>query len=282
MRVLIVGGTSSLGKALLPVLSEFAEVMTAGRTDSDFHIDLCDPIEKIIIPPNIDVVINTSAHFGGTDFQQILQAEDVNVLGVLKLCHACHEAKVKHFISISSTSAYLKDDSEYYGIYSITKKQSDEILLLFCSSVKFPLTILRPSQIYGNQNMYRKRQPFLYAAIDKAQVNEDITIYGNNDPLRNYIHIDDLTQIISIVASKRIEGIYSCTTTPDVSLSQIANAGIKSFSSTSRVHFLKEMKNIPDNVFPYDDLLYKKIGFFPQITIEEGVQRIANYRENKL
>src|SRR4029077_13208364 len=122
--------------------------------------------------------------------------EDVNVLGTLKLCQACTRAKVKHLISISSTSAYLMPASPYYSIYSLSKKQSDEVAQLFCSSFGLPCAILRPSQIYGSEDTFRKHQPFLYTAIDRAERGEEITIYGDHDALRNYIHVDDVCQII--------------------------------------------------------------------------------------
>jgi nucleoside-diphosphate-sugar epimerase len=282
MRILIVGGTSSLAQALKPVLSEFAEVVTAGRSGCDIHMDLSDPIEKIEIPQHIDVVINNAVHFGGIDYGQMYMAENVNVLGPLKLCQASLKAKVKHFISISSIFACLDATSDYFGIYALSKKQSDEVIELFCSLVNLPYTILRPSQIYGDEDIFKKRQPFLYMTIDKAARSEDITIYGVHDALRNYIHINDLTKIISMVVTKQVQGLYACTNAVDVSFSQIANAAINAFSSSSKVVFLKEMKSIKDNVFAYNDSLYKKINCFPQISIEEGMKRIANYRVSKL
>jgi nucleoside-diphosphate-sugar epimerase len=118
----------------------------------------------------------------------------------------------------------------------------------------------------------------LYAAIDKAERSEDITIYGANDALRNYIHAGDFTKIISAVVIKQVEGLYACTNPIDIRLSQIANAAIDAFCSSGRVIFLKDMEDIQDNVFPYDDSLYRTIEYFPQISIEEGVKRIAAYR----
>jgi nucleoside-diphosphate-sugar epimerase len=281
MRILIIGGSSSLAHALRPVLSEFAEVITAGRTGSDVHLDLSEPLDEMELPKDIDVVINTAAHFGGKDYEQMYLAESINVLGTLKLCQVCSKAKVRHLVNISSTSAYLGAASDYYGIYALSKRQADEVLQLFCSSFNLPCTILRPSQLYGNEDMFRKHQPFLYTAIDKAERAEDITIYGTNDALRNYIHIDDFTKIISLIVRERVEGLYVCTNAIDVSLSQIANAAIDAFCSASRVVFLRDMEIIQDNVFPYDDSLYKKIKYFPQIFMEEGVKRIAAYRISK-
>lgn len=281
MRILIVGGTSSLAHALKPVLAEFAEVITAGRSGCDMYMDLSDPVEKIELPKYIDVVINTAAHFGGDDYGQIYQAENVNVLGALKLCQVCLTARVQHLVHISSTSAYLGTTSDYYGIYALSKKQSDEVVQLFYSSFKLPCAILRPSQLYGNEDSFRKHQPFLYTAIEKAEKNEDITIYGTHDALRNYIHVDDFAKLISLVVVKRVEGLHSCTNAIDVSLSQVANAVISAFCCDSRVVYLKDMGDIQDNVFPYDDSLYSQINYFPRISIEEGVKSIAAYRLSK-
>lgn len=275
MRVLIVGGTSSLAKALKPVFSEFSDVLTSGRSGCDIQMDLCESVENIEIPKDIDVVINTAAHFGGDEYDQIYQAEFINVLGVLKLCQACVRSKVKHLIHISSTSACLEPESKYFGIYSISKKHSDEIVQMFCAQFNLPYTIIRPSQLYGNDNGFRKHRRFLYEAIDKAKRNEDIGIFGVNDALRNYIHIDDFTEIISRIVTAKIVGIYLCTNQIDVSLSEVANTVIEAFHSESRVIFISGVEDVENNVFPYDDTLFKKINYHPQIPIMVGISKIA-------
>lgn len=279
MKILIVGGTSSLSCALKPVLREFDEVITAGRKNCDIALDLSDPIEKIYLPDNIDTIVHTASHFGGKAEEEILAAENVNVLGTLKLCQAALQAKVKHFVFISSIFSRLNQNSEYYSIYALSKKHAEEMALFYCLSHSLSLTILRPSQLYGNENSFKVHQPFLYTIVDKAEKGEDITIYGSNDALRNYIHIDDMTNIITRVVKKKIEGIYSCQYIMNLTYSQIAKAALLAFNSKGNVHFLNDKPNIPDNVFVIDDSLYKKIGFYPQISIEEGMKKIALYRK---
>jgi len=278
MKTLIIGGTSLLGMALKPVLSGFSEVITAGRKNCDIYIDLNDPIGKITVPANTDTVIHTAAHFGGRSAQEIVEAETVNVLGTLKLCQAAVQAKSKHFIFISSIYASLNENAAQYSIYALSKKHAEEIAKFYCSAHDLPLTILRPSQVYGSQDSFRRHQPFFYTMIDTAAKGDDINLYGSNDPLRNYIHIEDLINIIAKVVQNKIEGVYSCTQMTDVTYSQIAKAAFAAFNSKGSVHFLKDKPNIPDNIFDKDDELYKKINFFPTISIEEGVKKIA---ENK-
>ena len=268
-----------MGRALGPVLSAFSEVITAGRKYCDINLDLNDPIEKISLPRDIDVVIHTAAHFGGKTPKEILEAEDVNVLGTLKLCQAAVRAKARMFILISSIFSCLNKNSAHYSIYALSKKHSEEIAEFYCSTHSLSLTILKPSQLYGNGDNFRVHQPFFYAIVDKAEKGEDITIYGSHDALRNYIHVDDLTNIISRVVHNKIEGIYPCMHTTDVTFSQIAKAALSAFNSKGKIQFLKEKADIPDNIFKKDTSLYKKIGFYPQISIEDGMKRIALYRK---
>jgi len=89
MRILIVGGNSTLARALIPVLAQFAEVITAGRSGCDVRIDLSNDIDARQMPRDIDVLVNAAASFGTTDAASIYQTEQTNVLGALRLCQLC-------------------------------------------------------------------------------------------------------------------------------------------------------------------------------------------------
>ncbi len=99
MKVLIVGGNSSLARGLLPALARFAEVVTAGRSNCDLELDLAGAIH---IPNGFDAVVNTAAHLGGSTPEALEKAEETNVLGLLRLGRACVEAGVGHLVQVSS------------------------------------------------------------------------------------------------------------------------------------------------------------------------------------
>jgi nucleoside-diphosphate-sugar epimerase len=282
LKILIVGGKSSLGIALKEVLGNTHEVITAGRFGCDIAMDLANPLQSIIIPFNTDVVIHAAASFGGKTPEQIIECESVNVLGTAKLCNAALQAKTRHFIFISSIFTLLPVQSDFYNIYAISKKQAEELASYFCALFSIPLTILRPSQIYGSTENFRKHQPFFYSIIDKAVRNEDIMLYGNHDALRNYIYIDDLVEIISLIIQKGVEGVYSCAHPENISYSTIAKSSISAFESKSQVFFLKDKPNMPDNVFEWDSSIYDKIDFIPRVNILEGMRMIRTERERHL
>ena len=279
MKILIVGGSSSLAQVLRPVLSSFAEVMTAGRSGCDIALDLSWDDDEIQLPQGLDVVIHLAAHFGGMDFAGILGAEHVNVLGSLKLCHAAKRAGVEHLVQVSSIFAGLGEDSPFFSSYALSKRHAEDVTRLYCSRANLPLAILRPAQIYGVGATFRKHQPFLYGILDKVEKSEEIVFYGSNDARRNLIHAEDVAELIARVVRLRIQGLYSCPNPVNVRYSEIAAAAINAFRSSSVVRFAPDKPDILDNPFAPDDRLYRQIEFFPRVSLDLGMEKEAAYRK---
>jgi nucleoside-diphosphate-sugar epimerase len=278
MRICIVGGTSSLGLTLKPALSTFSEVITAGRNNCDVTIDLSDINKTIVLPPNLDTVIHTSAMFGGVTDRDIIDTEILNVIGTLRLCQAAQQAKVKHFIFVSSIYATLPETSRNFSIYALSKRQAEENARFYCGLHNMSLTILQPAPLYGNSERLLQHQPFLNTIISSAETGRDISIYGEYDALRNYLHVEDLAEVLVRVIKQNIVGTYTCTAHINVSCSQIALAALAAFESKASLQFIKDKPAMSDNIFPKDEVLYNIIGFYPGISIEEGMMKIKNYR----
>jgi nucleoside-diphosphate-sugar epimerase len=276
MRVLLVGGTSSLAQTLIPLLRERCELLTAGRKGCDVELDLCS--RDIQIPDGIDCVVNMAAAFGGKEFSDTLQAMDVNVLGVMRLCHASAKASARHLVHISSIFSDLGRESPFFGAYSLSKRHSEDVAQLCGREFHLPVAVLKPSQIYGVGPGFRRHQPFLYTIMDKAQSHEDINLFGSNDPLRNFIHAEDVAKLISAAVAMKIEGTYPCVHPDNVTYSQIAAAAISAFESNSRVTFLKDKPDIPSNGFACDEKLFRLLDYFPRISIAQGMQMEAARR----
>ena len=277
-RIVVIGGTSSLAQHLMPVLSKDNVVISMGRKNCDIHCDLLEKTDSFALPENADVVVHIAASFEGNTDEEIIKTEETNALGTLKVCMSVYKAKVKHLIVISSLSAVLDENSLYYNIYSISKRHSEELAVYYCSHKKIPLTILRPSQIYDEKGCFRKHQPLLYLMADNAQLGKDINIYGSNDALRNYIHVEDMVEIITRTIKTGCTGVYSCTNPKDVKLSDVAQGALSVFNKGGKIVFLNNKKDIPDNVFYNDTVLYEKIKFYPQIDLIAGMKKIYHYR----
>lgn len=274
-KIVVIGANSALAKDVIPALAKDNEIITAGRTNCDIY---CDVTKAVQLPEGTDVVINFAAHFGGPSDQDIYDAIDANVLGALRICEAARTAHVWQIIMISSIFATLPVDSSSYSIYALTKKQADEVAAYYCQIHNIPLTILRPSRIYGDSDAFRKNQPFLYQIADNARDHEKISIYGTHDAKRNYIHSNDIAEILRRAIDKQLTGIYNTVYPVNVTYSQIVRAAQETYGA-GELGFDKEKPDIPDDVFPLDTTLYDKINYQPQISPQTGIRRIKEYRE---
>ena len=114
--------------------------------------------------------------------------------------------------------------------------------------------------------------------MDKAENNEEIVFYGTNDAQRNLIHAEDVADVIARVVLQKLEGTYSCVSPVNVRYSEIAQVAIAAFDSRSTIRFLPDKPDIPDNACIADDRLNRQIGFFPRISLADGMAKEAAHR----
>lgn len=269
MKILLVGARSSLAHALMPYLSAFGQVTTAGRGGCDVTVDLA---AEVALNDTYDAIVNCAAHFGGSSAQSVIDAVNVNVLGPMRLCRAAGSAHVLH---VSTIFAELDQASPFFGSYALSKRQGDEAAQLFAAAAGLPLTIIRPAQLYGMGEPGRAHQPFLYSIMDKAERNDDIVVHGCRDALRNFLHVDDCARLIALAVQQRVTGMYRCVHPENLPYSRIIRAVIDAFASSSEVRVDAAKPDIPDNAFAPDDTLYRLLGAAPRISIEQGMRQQA-------
>lgn len=281
MRVLIVGGNSSLARVLIPILSEFAEIFTAGRSGCDIRLDLSESLTQLQLPQGIDVLINTAATFDSTNQGMLYEAECINAMGTLKLCQLCTDTGISHMVQISSIFADLDTRSPFFNAYALSKRHADELAQHYSDKTCLSLTIIRPSQFYGIGPAFREHQPFFFSMIDKVAKGEDVTIYGKHDARRNFIHVEDVANVIAQAVLKKTFGNFSCMQLEPVRYSDIVRAAAAAFKSNSQIRFLVEHKDIADNVFPFDNTLFELLDYYPRISLAQGMVKEAQYRKHK-
>jgi nucleoside-diphosphate-sugar epimerase len=274
MKALIVGGNSSLGRALVQQWRPQAEVIVAGRGTSELAVDLATPLPPL--PAGLDVVVNTAAHFGGKQPSDIAAAVEVNVVGALRLAEACRRAGAARLVHVSTIFAELPVDSPLQSAYATTKRQADELLQMACASSGLPLTIVRPSQFVGVGQALRRHQPFLATLFDKASRGEAIEIWGRGTTRRNYIHVADVARAIAGLTEQGLDGVYACQSLQDVSMAEVASAAIEAFGGRSTLRFLEDKPDLPNNTLPIAPRLHELLGFSPSISLRECFAAEAN------
>lgn len=279
MRVLIIGGSSVIGKALAARLADIAEVRLAGRRDADLYFDLSEWREIPDVQESFDVVIHVAADFGGSQDEDFVRAELVNSVGTLSVCSLARRTQAKHFVLISSIFATYALGDQHYGIYALSKRHGEEVAQLFCAKRGIGLSILRPTQVYDDEGACRRHQSLFYLVADRAQGGQEIVFYGTHDAWRNYLHIEDLAEICLRVVARRCTGIYACAHPRSVRLTEIASAAFAAFEQSEKVRFLTDKPDLADVPEIRDYALYDCVEYYPRIDIVQGYRRIKEYRE---
>ena len=185
---------------------------------------------------------------------------------------------VKHFVFISSIFAHLDKSAPLYSIYGISKRHAEEIIEYCLNRDNIPYTILRPSQLYGNEAAFINHHPFLYHIIKTASQGQKISLFGEYGGLSNFLHVKDFAEIIYRVVTKKVYGLYDCVTeTPNTYL-EIAEAVFDLTENSINIEFESDREESGGS-FPFDHTLYKKINFFPQIDIIKGLEEILQNDE---
>lgn len=269
MKILIVGGRSSLGTELARQWESCAQVLTAGHSGCDLEFALGRD-EIPALPQGIDLVVNTAAHFGGSAKPADLAASiEVNVVGALRLAQACQQAGVARLVQVSSIFALLPVDSPLQSAYVASKRQADEALLLACAASGLALTIVRPSQFVGVGQTLRRHQPFLATLLDKAAQGQIIELWGSGRAQRNFVHVSDVARAIVQLAERNISGVFACQSPMNHSIAEVARGAIAAFGGRSTMRLLEDKPDPPDNTLPIDPTLHQLLGFVPAVSLQD-------------
>lgn len=277
MNIIITGDTSALSKVLKKNLETSRRVFLTGRNENaEIYLDFCNYEEfPTNLPDSADVIIHCAASMNGNDIRGAIQNEAVNSIGALKVAEIAEHVHCKHVIYISSISVY-EQDNDYFGSYGLSKRHGQENLKFACSRTGISFTALKLSQVYDDSYAFEKHQRLFYNIIENARKGEDITLFGSNDPLRNLIHAEDITNIVTRIIDSRLTGEYDCVSPRSYKLSEIAQLAIDTFKKGGEIKFLREKPDIGNMNIPQDHSLYELLNYVPQIGLDEGIRRLGN------
>lgn len=159
------------------------------------------------IPEGYDVFFHCAGSIEGkTSFEQ------VNVLGTKNVLHACRSNNdLKRFVHLSSVGVmgcvkpgeYDEFDSCNPGNdYEVSKYQAE--LLVTEASCYFPVTILRPSIVFG-PGKPPDRDSFF--ALVKSIKSRQFRLLGDNNSFYNIVFVQDVVRALILLATARNDAV---------------------------------------------------------------------------
>lgn len=277
---------------------ETYEYFTFIKNDISNKESLMETFKKYM--PN--VVVNLAAQAG---VRYSIENPDVyiqsNIIGFYNILEACRHYPVDHLVYASSSSVYGTnkkvpfEETDFVdnpvSLYASTKKSNELMAHTYSHLYDIPATGLRFFTVYGP--MGRPDMAY-FGFTDKYFADESIKIFNNgdfeNDLYRDFTYIDDIVTGIGKLLStppNNDEGaahrVFNIGNNNPEKLMTFIGALEQALSNSldKEVLFNKVYEPIkPGDVpatYASTDLLQEAIGFKPETSIEDGLQKFTDW-----
>uniref|UniRef100_UPI00403F373B SDR family NAD(P)-dependent oxidoreductase n=1 Tax=Paenibacillus sp. FSL E2-0201 TaxID=2954726 RepID=UPI00403F373B len=257
-------------------------------------------ITKVFEEYRPNIVVNLAAQAG---VRYSIENPDVyiqsNIIGFFNILEACRNYPVDHLVYASSSSVYGSNKKVPFeesdvvdhpeSLYAATKKSNELMAHTYSHLYKIPATGLRFFTVYGP--MGRPDMAY-FGFTQKYFAGESIKIFNNgdfqNDLYRDFTYIDDIVEGIERLLSKAPKEavphkVFNIGNNSPEKLMVFIETLEKCLSKAAgrEVIFNKIFEPIkPGDVpatYASTDLLQQAVGFKPRTSIEEGLQKFADW-----
>lgn len=256
--------------------------------------DIRDPHYCNHITKNVEVVFHLAALIA-IPYSYVAPTSyvDTNVTGTLNICQAAKDNGCEKVIHTSTsevygTALYIPIDEKHplqpQSPYSASKIGADNMAMSFYNAFDLPLTIARPFNTYGPRQSARAVIPTIISQI--ADGKKEIEV-GDLSPTRDFNYVGDTCRgFIAIAESDKSVGeIINIGSNFEVSIKDTFDMIKKVMNS--EVNFVIDPKRIRPGKSEVQRLwcdnskIQALTGFIPEIGIEEGLKRTADWFTNR-
>lgn len=222
-RVVVIGGSGFVGGALCRRIAR-AQIPVLAITRQQIDL-LADGAEKqliAILQPG-DAVVAAAARAPCRSLDMLIE----NVKMTRAMVAALKDAAPSHVINISSDAVYADEpvpiDEEtptapgtLHGAMHLARE------IAFRSDISAPLTIVRPTLLYGLEDPHNGYGPNRFRRL--AAAGENIAVFGAGEERRDHVWIDDLAEILFQILMRRSIGVLNVATGEAHSFRALAEA----------------------------------------------------------
>ena len=266
------------------------------------NADLCNRNDISKVTNGIDIVIQAAATTSGSaDIvnRPYIHVTDNAVMNSL-LLRECMNNNIKHFIFFSCTVMYPssetaqkeKDWSEnceindrYFGVAN-TKIYIEKMLEFYSKNSDMKTTAIRHSNIYGPHDKYELgKSHFFGATISKVLTAEkEVEVWGSGEEKRNLLYVEDLCKMVELVIENQKEkyNLYNCGSKKALSVEDVVKKIIRLSGKDLRIRKNENKPTIKINIDIDSEKAKKELGWVPEISIDEGIQKTVEWWRNEI
>lgn len=276
-RVVILGANSFIGKAITKkFISQNIKPVLVTRKNADLEEkQSINKLKKIL--KKDDTIIFIAAVAPVKNIEMLNQ----NLLICKNIIESLKIKKPNHVIYLSSDAVYSDSKNKINEKSETTPESFHGFMHLIRENMLKELnckkTFVRPTLVYGSDDPHNGYGPNKF--IRCAQNNEEIFLFGKGEERRDHIHVDNVADIVSTVAIKKIDGIINAVSGNVISFNEIAK-NLKKIYPNLVIKNLKRNGPMPHNGYrAFDNKLLKK--YFPKLYLIKLSDWIKNKDEFK-
>tara|TARA_B100001287_G_C22686114_1_gene533750 strand:+ start:4230 stop:5144 length:915 start_codon:yes stop_codon:yes gene_type:complete len=299
MKVLTFGSNGLVGSSLKRIFEKDKNYDCFFSTREDTNLFLLTETSKIIDEINPDLIINAAAKVGGihannTEGSSFLMENLKINLNILESIIKYPNIKL---INLGSSCIYplnapnpIKEDYFMTGEleptnspYAIAKITAIELGKTLVKEFGHQIINLMPTNLYGPNDNFSKMKshviPGLIKRMHDAKINnsENFEIWGTGQPLREFLHVDDLSLSIKFIHENNIsENLINVGSGEEISIKNLAELIKKTIGYTGELYF--------DNTMPdgnprklLDSSKINKHGWSSTINLEDGLKQVYDW-----
>ncbi len=301
MRVLITGAAGFIGSHLAERFLEEGfyvigmDNFLTGSPDNiahlfgnkNFRFIHYNVVNYIYVEGPVDLVVHLACPASPVDYMnhpihtmKVDSLGTLNTLGFAKL-------KGSRYVFASSSEVYGSaqvhpQPEDYWGyvnpvgprsVYDEAKRFSEALCMAYHREHGLDVRIARIFNTYGPR-MRRNDGRVIPTFIEKALRGEPLPIYGDGSQTRSFCYIDDLVEgLFRLSVREGLAGtVVNLGNPEEVSILELAQKVIELSKSSSKVEFLPPRDDDPPRRCPDISRAKKLLGWFPQISLEDGLK----------
>ncbi len=217
---------------------------------------------------------------------------ETNVSGTLNVCQAAMENGCEKIIHTSTSEVYgsalyvpidEKHPLQPQSPYSASKIGADNMAMSFYNAFDLPVVTARPFNTYGPRQSARAVIPTIISQI--AAGNKEIMV-GDLSPTRDFNFVEDTCRgFVAIAESDKVIGkTINIGSNFEISINdtfemikKVMNSDVNFVVDPSRI---RPGKSEVQRLWCDNSLINELTGFVPEVSIEEGLRRTAEWFTN--
>jgi len=302
MKILITGSSGFIGQHLTNRLSNYR--LHHMRSDLTDHKAVTDEVLAV----NPDQIIHLAARTEvEQSFYEQITFSEVNYVGTVNLIEAaCKVKNLQNFVFASTMEVYgwqsISDEIEQTGTYkesiafdeytqpnpnapyAVAKYACEKYLEYANRCLNLPFTALRQTNCYGRKdNDYFVTEQIITQMLEGTECN-----LGYAEPYRNFIYVTDMLDAWETIINNPDKcnngSIFTIGPDNPIKIRDYAELIADKIGFTGNINWDTKLFRAGEIYWlnSNNDLITKKLGWSPKITLDEGLDRTIAYWKNKL